>query len=176
MVSVDSYMYRSWQLSFDRWSSWDKTGYSAPKSVHAPIVHPMGYNFFNGKLNVFVHGIDEKLHHISQTTCDKVPNPWGWCTWGLWSTISGDIPSNSNYPPNSLSIGNNLHLGLEVCKCGQLHRKVDMLFDSFLLIVTKEILWLLIVGVDVVSQLYIFPFPVLIEDNNVIVLQIVNID
>lgn len=114
MVSTDGFMYRSWQLSFDKWASWDRTGYSAPKSVHAPVVHSMGNNFFNGKLNVFVHGVDGKLHHISQTTCDKVPNPWGWCTWGLWSTISGEIPKNSDYPPNSLSIGNNLHLGLEV--------------------------------------------------------------
>jgi len=114
MISTDGYMYRSWQLSFDKWASWDKTGYSAPKSIHAPIVHPMGYNIFNGKLNVFVHGTDGKLHHISQTTCDGVPNPWGWCTWGLWQSISGEIPSNLNFPANSLSIGNNLHLGLEV--------------------------------------------------------------
>ena len=114
MVATDGYLYRSWQLSFDKWAEWDKTGYSTPKSVHAPVVHQMGYNIFNGKLNVFVHGTDGKLHHISQTTCDKVPNPWGWCTWGLWHSVSGDIPVNSHFPPNSLSIGNNLHLGIEV--------------------------------------------------------------
>lgn len=117
MVATDGYMYRSWQLSFDKWSTWDKTGYSAPKTTHAPVAHAMDANVFNGRLNVFVHGNDGKLHHIWQTTCDKVPNPWGWCTWSTWNEVSGDVPLNPNYPTNSLSIGNNLHLGIEVCNC-----------------------------------------------------------
>lgn len=93
--------------------SWDKTGYSAPKSTHAPVAHAMSSNFFNGKINVFVFGEDGNLHHIWQTTCDKVPNPWGWCTWSLWYKIGNSIPKTIE-SANPLSIGSNIHHGIEV--------------------------------------------------------------
>jgi len=93
--------------------SWDKTGYGAPETQHAPVVHSMSHNMFNGVLNVFIYGDDGYIHHIWQTTCDKVPNPWGWCTWSVWYKISDKIPDSvpSNNP---LSIGANIHLGIEV--------------------------------------------------------------
>ena len=115
MISTDGYLYRTWQINKSEWSDWDKTGYSAPKSTHAPVVHSMDTNIFNGRLNVFVHGSDGYLHHIWQTTCDKVPNPWGWCTWSAWNKIGGVIPTTS-VDSNTLGIGNNIHLGIEVCK------------------------------------------------------------
>ena len=115
MVSTDGYLYRTWQIKESEWSDWDKTGYSAPKSAHAPVVHAMDTNIFNGRLNVFVHGSDGYLHHIWQTTCDKVPNPWGWCTWSTWNKIGGAIPTTS-VDSNTLGIGNNIHLGIEICK------------------------------------------------------------
>jgi len=114
MVSTDGYLYRSWQLKFDRWSSWTKTGYWAPKSDHAPVVHEMSSNMFNGKLNVFVHARDGTIHHIWQTTCDKVPNIWGWCTWSYWYTIGGSMPPTPEGVSNTLAIGNNIHLGIEL--------------------------------------------------------------
>lgn len=97
--------------------SWDETGYGAPETQHAPVVHAMGHNMFNGVLNVFIYGDDGYLHHIWQTTCDKVPNPWGWCTWSIWYKISNKIPDTvpSNNP---LSIGANIHLGIEVRQRG----------------------------------------------------------
>ena len=98
---------------FADWHSWDKTGYFAPKSTHAPVAHAMDTNMFNGRINVFVHGTDGKIHHIWQTTCDKVPNPWGWCTWSTWNTIGGSIPLVMN-TINTLAIANNMHLGIEV--------------------------------------------------------------
>ncbi|EDO36414.1 predicted protein [Nematostella vectensis] len=73
----------------------------------------MSGNFFNGRLNVFVHGEDGYLHHIWQTTCDKVPNPWGWCTWSWWYKIGNPIPETTP-SANSLSIGANIHQGIEV--------------------------------------------------------------
>ena len=73
----------------------------------------MDTNIFNGRINVFVHGTDGKVHHIWQTTCDKVPNPWGWCTWSTWNTIGGKIPSIMD-TANTLAIANNMHLGIEV--------------------------------------------------------------
>ena len=95
--------------------SWDETGYGAPETQHAPVVHQMSHSIFNGVLNVFIYGDDGYIHHIWQTTCDKVPNPWGWCTWSVWYKISDKIPETvlSNNP---LSIGANIHLGIEVLK------------------------------------------------------------
>ena len=112
IVATDGYLYRSWQLSIYKWSSWDQTGFSAPSTHFAPVVHGMATNMFNGRLNLFVHGNDDMLYHIWQTTCDKVPNPWGWCTWSTWKQIGSKIPQSPNL--NTLSIANNLHLGIEV--------------------------------------------------------------
>ncbi|XP_065062872.1 uncharacterized protein LOC135689548 isoform X1 [Rhopilema esculentum] len=112
-VMTDGYMYRTWQTGFSDWHSWDKTGYYAPKSVHAPVAHEMDTNMFNGRINVFVHGTDGKMHHIWQTTCDNVPNPWGWCTWSTWNTIGESVPPAMNVA-NTLSIANNMHLGIEI--------------------------------------------------------------
>ena len=76
----------------------------------------MSHNIFNGLLNVFVYGEDGLVHHIWQTTCDKVPNPWGWCTWSLWYSIGSKIPEIVQ-SSNSLSIGANIHHGIEVGQC-----------------------------------------------------------
>lgn len=96
-----------------KWVSWDETGYGAPETQHAPVVHQMSHSTFNGVLNVFLYGDDGYIHHIWQTTCDKVPNPWGWCTWSLWYKIGDKIPmTDPSYNP--LSIGANIHLGIEV--------------------------------------------------------------
>lgn len=98
-----------------KWVSWDETGYGAPETQHAPVVYQMSHSVFNGVLNVFIYGDDGYLHHIWQTTCDKVPNPWGWCTWSVWYKISDKIPAA--LPSfNPLSIGANIHLGIEVTK------------------------------------------------------------
>ncbi|XP_031560929.1 uncharacterized protein LOC116296948 [Actinia tenebrosa] len=112
-VMENKYMYRTWQTSPSKWVSWDKTGYRAPTSVHAPVAHQMPLNFFNGAINVFVFGEDGYIHHIWQTTCDKVPNPWGWCTWSLWYKIGSAIPKSAE-SANPLSIGANIHNGIEV--------------------------------------------------------------
>ena len=95
------------------WVSWDETGYGAPVTSHAPVVHSMTHNMFNGLLNVFIFGDDGSVHHIWQTTCDKVPNPWGWCTWSVWNTIGDKVPPGAP-SLNPLSIGNNIHKGIEV--------------------------------------------------------------
>ena len=96
--------------------SWDETGYGAPETQHAPVVHAMSHSVFNGVLNVFIYGNDGYIHHIWQTTCDKVPNPWGWCTWSIWYKISNKIPESVS-SNNPLSIGTNIHLGIEVWGC-----------------------------------------------------------
>lgn len=117
-VMENNKMYRTWQTGATKWVSWDKTGYGAPETQHAPVVHSMSHNMFNGVLNVFIYGDDGYIHHIWQTTCDKVPNPWGWCTWSVWYKISDKVPDSvpSNNP---LSIGANIHLGIEVFTVGK---------------------------------------------------------
>jgi len=114
MVSTDGYLYRTWQVSPSKWVTWDKTGYFAPKTNTRPVVHIMAPNFFNGFLNVFIHGLDGYTHHIWQTTCDHVPNVWGWCTWSTWNTIGGRMPVSAQGVSNTLSIGANIHRGIEV--------------------------------------------------------------
>ena len=99
-----------------KWVSWDETGYGAPETQHAPVVHAMSHSVFKGVLNVFIYGNDGYIHHIWQTTCDKVPNPWGWCTWSIWYKISNKIPESVS-SDNPLSIGTNIHLGIEVWGC-----------------------------------------------------------
>jgi hypothetical protein len=51
----------------------------------------MSGSFFNGRLEVFVLGKDGLIHHIWQTTCDAVPNPWGYCTWWVWTKIKKPV-------------------------------------------------------------------------------------
>ena len=108
----DSFLLNHW-TGPAKWVSWDETGYSAPGTSHAPVVHSMTHNMFNGLLNVFIFGDDGSIHHIWQTTCDKVPNPWGWCTWSVWNTIGGKVPPGVP-SVNPLSIGSNIHGGIEV--------------------------------------------------------------
>lgn len=117
-VMENNKMYRTWQTGPTKWVSWDETGYGAPETQHAPVVHSMSHSMFNGVLNVFIYGSDGYTHHIWQTTCDKVPNPWGWCTWSVWYKISDKIPETlpSNNP---LSTGANIHLGIEVFTVGK---------------------------------------------------------
>lgn len=117
-IMENNKMYRTWQIGPTKWVSWYETGYGAPETQHAPVVHQMSHSIFNGVLNVFIYGDDGYIHHIWQTTCDKVPNPWGWCTWSLWYKIGGKIPvTDPSYNP--LSIGANIHLGIEVFTVGK---------------------------------------------------------
>ncbi|CAH3145642.1 unnamed protein product [Pocillopora meandrina] len=116
-IMENNKMYRTWQTGPTKWVSWDETGYGAPETQHAPVVHQMSHSTFNGVLNVFIYGDDGYIHHIWQTTCDKVPNPWGWCTWSLWYKIGNKIPmTDPSYNP--LSIGANIHLGIEIFTVG----------------------------------------------------------
>ncbi|KAJ7379805.1 hypothetical protein OS493_012552 [Desmophyllum pertusum] len=117
-IMENNKMYRTWQTDPTKWVSWDETGYGAPETQHAPVVHQMSHSVFNGILNVFIYGNDGYLHHIWQTTCDKVPNPWGWCTWSVWYKISNTIPA-AVPSSNPLSIGANIHLGIEVFTVGK---------------------------------------------------------
>ncbi|XP_068729574.1 uncharacterized protein [Montipora capricornis] len=112
-VMENNKMYRTWQTGPTKWVTWDETGYGAPETQYAPVVHSMSHSGFNGVLNVFIYGSNGYVHHIWQTTCDKVPNPWGWCTWSVWYKISDKIPSI-----NPLSIGANIHLGIEIFTMG----------------------------------------------------------
>ncbi len=85
----------------------------SPKFNSAPVAHAMGKNDFNGMVEVFVRD-GNTLRNIHQTTCDKVNNPWGPCTWELsWHKLGGDLPSDPNIP-NPFTVSNNIHKGQEV--------------------------------------------------------------
>lgn len=117
-VMDNNKLYRTWQTGLTKWVSWDETGYSAPETQWAPVVHSMSHSVFNGVLGVFIYGNDGYIHHIWQTTCDKVPNPWGWCTWSVWYKVGDKIPE-ALPSDNPLSIGANIHLGIEVFIVGK---------------------------------------------------------
>ena len=115
-VFTNDYVMHTWQDSKTSFASkWDKLGgLSSAKYNSAPVAHNMTDNFFNGILQVFVRGEDNKLHHIKQTTCDKVKNPWGPCTWDVeFSTLGGSLSANKS-SPNPLSVSSNIHDGIEV--------------------------------------------------------------
>lgn len=106
----------AWQTDKYSFSDWHGgIGDFPPTFDSTPAVHEMTHADFNGMLQVFVRGTDKFIHHISQTTCDKVNNPWGPCTWGIRFTKLGDrMAPGSHSAPNPLTIGVTIHGGLEV--------------------------------------------------------------
>ncbi|XP_077992289.1 uncharacterized protein LOC144446407 [Glandiceps talaboti] len=113
-VMGDGKPYRTWQRDNNKWADWRRHGDTQPMALKTsqPVSHPKSHSFFNDVLEVFILGSDGHLHHIYQTTCDKVDNPWGYCTWGVWSKIGDTAPSGSKV--NALTAGNNIHKGNEV--------------------------------------------------------------
>ena len=109
----------TWQSGVNQFDSkWHKLGIFPPTFDSAPAAHPMGHSDFNGVLEVFARGTDGEVHRIWQTTCDKVANPWGPCTWNLYFEKLGSTPPSSPQAPNPLVASNNIHLGLEVFVVG----------------------------------------------------------
>ena len=121
-VFLDGKLRHTWQTSdtsFD--DKWHEIGLFQKTFTSAPVVHQMGPSDFNGMLEVFARGDDGTMYTIRQTTCDKLKNPWGPCTWELYyRDLSGTIPADKS-SKNPLSISNNIHLGIEVC--GYRHRR-----------------------------------------------------
>ncbi|XP_070541534.1 uncharacterized protein [Ptychodera flava] len=113
-VMEDGKPYRTWQKDDHRWAGWRKHGMFDPSAVKTslPAAHSMGHSFFNDALEVFILGTDGHVHHIYQTTCDKVDNPWGYCTWGVWSKLGNSPPVGNEV--NALTAGNNIHHGIEL--------------------------------------------------------------
>ena len=115
-VFLDNLVHHTWQTgstSFE--GKWEKLGLFSPKFNSSPVAHQMGHSDFNGVLSVFVRGEDGVMHHIAQTTCDKVGNPWGPCTWGLFKKL-GSVPPSSPAALNPFTASNSIHLGIEVSK------------------------------------------------------------
>ena len=109
----------TWQSGAEQFDDkWHKLGVFPPKFDSTPAAHPMGHSDFNGVLEVFARGTDGVVHRIWQTTCDKVKNPWGPCTWNLYFEKLGSSPPSSPQAPNPLVVSNNIHLGLEVFVVG----------------------------------------------------------
>ena len=113
-VFQDDLVRHTWQTgptSFE--GKWEKLGLFSPSFNSSPVAHQMGHSDFNGVLNLFVRGKDGVMYHISQTTCDKVNNPWGPCTWGLFKKLGSTVPA-SPIARNALTASHNIHLGIEV--------------------------------------------------------------
>ncbi len=130
----DAHTHHIWQTGKTSFSnSWTKLGGPfSPKFNSAPVAHQMSHSDFNGVLNLFVRGEDNEMHQIYQTTCDRVSNPWGPCTWGLFHGLGGEPPSNKDVD-NPFSVTHNIHLGVEVS--GQLVGVArEMLFEALNLV------------------------------------------
>ena len=114
-VFDNHYVLHLWQDGDDSFhDAWDKLGGPfSPKFNSAPAVHQMGHSNFNGVLNLFVRGEDGYMHHISQTTCDKVNNVWGPCTWGFFHALGGTPPSDPAVT-NPFTVSHSIHGGMEV--------------------------------------------------------------
>ncbi|XP_019635610.1 PREDICTED: uncharacterized protein LOC109478486 [Branchiostoma belcheri] len=133
-VLSDGKVNRKDQVHNDKWQDWTVLGFSQPDMVNTsrPAAHAMSETIFHGMTEVFALGADGKIKHIWQTTCDKVVNPWGYCTWGLWGNIAGSLSNNipavyghaMDRPQprgqvNVLAPGHNVHLGNEVFFVGK---------------------------------------------------------
>lgn len=114
-VFDDKYVLHSWQDSANSfYGDWQKLGGPfSPKFNSAPVAHQMGHSDFNGVLNLYVRGEDGRMHHIAQTTCDKVKNAWGPCTWNTFHGI-GSMPPSDESLPNPFLTSHSIHLGIEV--------------------------------------------------------------
>ncbi|XP_077863002.1 uncharacterized protein LOC144345444, partial [Saccoglossus kowalevskii] len=112
-VMNDGKPYRMWQKGGNKWSDWRTHGDSHPAAVKTsmPVALPMSNTFFNNALEVFILGTDGHVHHMFQTTCDHVDNPWGYCTWGVWHTRGNKVPVGNMV--NQLTGGSNIHGGNE---------------------------------------------------------------
>ena len=118
-VVGDGTLVHTWQTGANSFTEkFHKLTLFPPKFTSAPVAQQMSHSDFNGVLGIFARGDDGIVHHLSQTTCDKVKNPWGPCTWGLaFSKIGGKVPSDAK-SSNPLVGSHNIHLGLEVFAVG----------------------------------------------------------
>ena len=114
-VFQSGYLMHTWQNSQTSFTGgWHKLGgLFPPKFNSAPVVHQMGESFFNGMLAVFARGEDGVMRRIQQTTCDKVKNPWGPCTWDLFFHKLGSTPPSDKSSRNPFIASTNIHLGIE---------------------------------------------------------------
>ncbi|XP_033633274.1 uncharacterized protein LOC117294846 [Asterias rubens] len=113
-VMSDGFVHRTWQRNDEVWAGWRVMGDWAPKQTKTsrPVAIVMSQNFFNGFLQVFALGADGVVKQIWQTTCDKVDDLWGWCTWGLWYDLSSKMPPTEG--ANVIAPGTNTHHGGEL--------------------------------------------------------------
>lgn len=114
-VFNSKHVLHTWQDGSNSFNGdWIKLGGPfSPKFDSAPVVHQMGHSDFNGVLNLYVRGTDGKMHHIAQTTCDKVKNVWGPCTWDTFHGIGTISPSDENLR-NPFTASQSIHGGIEV--------------------------------------------------------------
>ena len=114
-VFESGYLMHTWQNSQTSFTGgWHRLGgLFSPKFNSAPVVHQMGESFFNGMLAVFARGEDGVMRRIQQTTCDKVKNPWGPCTWELFFHKLGSTPPSDKSSRNPFIASRNIHLGIE---------------------------------------------------------------
>ncbi|CAH1258498.1 Hypp2019 [Branchiostoma lanceolatum] len=115
-IFPDGKVHYQTQVRSTEWQTWRVLGIFPPimQKLSRPQAHSMSQTIFKGMTEVFAIGTDGHLKHIPQTTCDKVVNPWGYCTWAVWSNVgNGQIPAPlSDVSP--LTAGNNVHLGNEI--------------------------------------------------------------
>ncbi|XP_078587296.1 uncharacterized protein LOC144868672 [Branchiostoma floridae x Branchiostoma japonicum] len=115
-IFPDGRVHYQTQVGSTVWQTWRVLGILPPamQKVSRPQAHSMRQAIFNGMTEVFAIGTDGRLKHIPQTTCDKVVNPWGYCTWAVWSDVGNDQVPAPLSDVNPLTAGNNVHLGNEM--------------------------------------------------------------
>ena len=115
-VFDSGHVMHTWQSGADTFNSkWKKLGgLFSPKFNSAPVVHQMGHSDFNGVLSLFVRGTDGYMHNIAQTTCDKVNNVWGPCTWTVFYKRGGAPPPSDSAMANPFVASHSFHGGIQV--------------------------------------------------------------
>ncbi|XP_800047.3 uncharacterized protein LOC579608 [Strongylocentrotus purpuratus] len=115
MISPSGRMHRTWQHDAKSFADWTAMDFAPTFStISRPDAEIMGYSIFNGKLMVGGVGEDNYIHRCSQSTCDGVDNPWGYCTWGSWYQTGGKIPFTLGGVQNNFAMSRNVHFGVEI--------------------------------------------------------------
>eukprot|EP00117_Sycon_ciliatum_P034207 scpid49490/ scgid26160/ len=118
-IMTNGKVYHTWQTGVAEFHDWDEFGTAfwshMPDPNAAPVLRAnSGKSIFNGRLELFLYGKDGYIHHLKQTTCDRVMNPWSECTWGLYERLVDQVVPTPLVARSPLIAGSNAHGGIEL--------------------------------------------------------------
>jgi hypothetical protein len=85
-IGFSGVIWHIWQTTPNGgWSSWQSMGAQVIKDDTYGYIHPLVVRNTDGRLELFIWGLDKAIWHAAQT-CPG-------CGWGVWTTLSGQLQS-----------------------------------------------------------------------------------